>query len=860
MTDQPVRYAILRDGRDWEGVSTVGLQPEPDGAFALSRLPGTADGQPILLAPTGPPPGQFAVESSGLAVGPKNYLYLADTGSDRVIRLDLKCDHAEAELAGRSCINDAPGLFRSPRGLAVGSGKLHVADGGNKRIQVFRLPTLELVDIWEDGFQAPTCLTVDSRGRVYGLDGGRVRRFSASGQADDAYNAALADQPHFVSPICIAIGSGDALFLTDEQLPQVLRFNQTGSFSKMLQPGPDGPAHPRALAAYRDRLYVADADSGHIWVYDCLSEAYIGTLPGYRGPVAAMAVGEDGTLFIKPGAGAKYYRFDADAACVDSGTLEVGPLDAGEQSEWERVVIQAEALPGTEVGFQTYFSDKQDMPPAERDWHPAPSLDMLLRPYPRTGGNQMPARYLWLRVVLHSDDQRLSPRLHQVQAETTGKSYLDYLPAIYRRDDAPDGFLEAWLALFRSQLQDWELTLDDIHQLFDPAHTPESLLPWLARWLAFDLPRDMDIDGKRSVLKKVMELYSRRGTLHGLKDFIHLYTGVRPHLFEAFRERHIWQLEHNSWLGCNTGLAAALPDGMIVPGFTPTDQEYEGLWGEYYQGPNFDQLRKTRTDKMVDASAYNLPFTSADVPVFSVRWTGQVQPRFSELYTFYTSSANRVCLWVDGRKLVDTRVYQNQNEQSGTIALTAGRWYSIRLDCSGSHWDVMLSWSSRSQAKEVIPTNRLYAVWDEWANLEPESQDPAGTETVIVGQTVVGESGPLGASQYGQPLFSDTAHLFTVLIPAAEAPEASRREKLKSVIEAEKPAHTDFHLCLLKPRLRVGFQARIGIDSIIAGPPEAMDLGGALLGLESYLGDDKDEGKFGRVGQRSHIGQYTILD
>ena len=32
---------------------------------------------------------------------------------------------------------------------------------------------------------------------------------------------------------------------------------------------------------------------------------------------------------------------------------------------------------------------------------------------------------------------------------------------------------------------------------------------------------------------------------------------------------------------------------------------------------------------------------------FSVRWTGQVQPQFTETYTFYTQSDDGVRLWVN---------------------------------------------------------------------------------------------------------------------------------------------------------------------------------------------------------------------
>lgn len=862
MNNQPVHYAILRDGRNWDGITRVGLQPQEDGALTLSKMPGPADGQPVLL------PQPFEARPSGLAAGRRRCIYLSDTDGDRVIGIDLAGDNAQRTLAGSSCRADAPGVFKSPRGVAAGPGRLYVADSGNKRIQIFLLPALELIDIWEGIFEHPTCLAVDSQGRIYVLDGGprKVLRFDRYGRPDDAYNSAVAKKPGIVSPAGMAVGPDDALFISDAKSNQIFIYDQRGAF---LKPLPPGPACPGAMAADQDRIYVADGKAGNIRVFDCPSNAYIGTLPGYRGPVSAMAAGADGTLLVKPGAGTDYYCLRADAAFVAAGTLEAGPFDAGEQCRWERVCVKAETPQGTEVILQTFFADNPDAVPADDDWQVSPSLDMLLQPYPRSGGGQrVEARYLRLRVLLQGSGEE-SPRLLQVQAETAGRSYLDYLPAVYRRDDAPEGFLESWLALFRSQLQDLELTFEDMFRYFDPAAAPEEVLPWLARWLAFDLPAGVKTDEKRSLIKKVIDLYARRGTIRGIKDFVQLYTGVRPLIFEAFRQRHIWQLEQTSLLGCDTALAPALPDGMIVSGFTPTDPQYAGLQGDYYQGLCFDTFVFTRIDSLINFPTESLPGDSGiGAGGFSVRWSGQIQPRYSENYTFsIDSAAGLVSLWVDGQLIINRREFENSSggakpDDAGKIALSAGRWYSIRLEysCKNSpSGAISLAWSSRSQVREAIPRSRLYALWDEWAELEPETQDSAGGETLMVGSTVVGESGPLAASGFGTPLFGHTAHLFTVVLPAAQVPAASQREKIKSIIEAEKPAHTDYHLCFVEPRMRVGFQARVGIDSIVAGPPEPMDMSGSLLGLESYLGAEKNEGKFGRVGKRAHIGQDTVL-
>jgi hypothetical protein len=130
------------------------------------------------------------------------------------------------------------------------------------------------------------------------------------------------------------------------------------------------------------------------------------------------------------------------------------------------------------------------------------------------------------------------------------------------------------------------------------------------------------------------------------------------------------------------------------------------------------------------------------------------------------------------------------------------------------------------------------------------------TGSILVGQTVVGESGPLAKKDdFGMPLFSESAHLFTVSLPAGALPNPSQRELLRQVIEAEKPAHTDYQLCFVEPRMRVGFQARLGIDTIVAGPPTPLELDQATLGLDSYLGDDPTTSQQSRVGKQARLGQ-----
>jgi hypothetical protein len=305
---------------------------------------------------------------------------------------------------------------------------------------------------------------------------------------------------------------------------------------------------------------------------------------------------------------------------------------------------------------------------------------------------------------------------------------------------------------------------------------------------------------------------------------------------------------------------------MIVGGLVPADPQYFGLQAEYFDDPILRAIKFTRRDPNVD---FDWRTDSPDprittVGQFSVRWTGQIQPRYSERYSFHILCRDGARLWIDDELIIDDWKIPQKNEVAGKIALTAGRWYSIKLEyyrsasVSVGPASVHLFWSSRSQVKEIIPQGRLYSILDSTANLDVPAQSP-GCGTLLVGQTVVGESGPLQASQFATPLFSDTAHLFTVSLPAAHIPKLAQRQELKRVVEAEKPAHTDYHLCFVEPRMRVGFQASVGIDSIIAGPPEPMFLAESLLGLDSVLGVEQGQTEVGRVGKHARLGQDTVL-
>jgi hypothetical protein len=103
------------------------------------------------------------------------------------------------------------------------------------------------------------------------------------------------------------------------------------------------------------------------------------------------------------------------------------------------------------------------------------------------------------------------------------------------------------------------------------------------------------------------------------------------------------------------------------------------------------------------------PAAGMGADTFSVRWTGRVQAPFSELYTFSTVSDDGVRLWVNGEVVIDNWTTHAATENSGSITLTAGQWYDVRLEYfehSGAAVARLL-WSSPSTPKAVIPPAAL---------------------------------------------------------------------------------------------------------------------------------------------------------
>jgi len=135
-----------------------------------------------------------------------------------------------------------------------------------------------------------------------------------------------------------------------------------------------------------------------------------------------------------------------------------------------------------------------------------------------------------------------------------------------------------------------------------------------------------------------------------------------------------------------------------------------GLVGNYYANPDLSGKNVIRTDATVDFDwGFNGPVPGIGPDHFSVRWTGHVTPRYSETYTFYTTSDDGAVLWVDDTKVIDHWTPHPATEDSGSITLVAGVAHGIKLEYFDGINEalVTLAWASPTQPKEIISTSEL---------------------------------------------------------------------------------------------------------------------------------------------------------
>ena len=154
-------------------------------------------------------------------------------------------------------------------------------------------------------------------------------------------------------------------------------------------------------------------------------------------------------------------------------------------------------------------------------------------------------------------------------------------------------------------------------------------------------------------------------------------------------------------------------DYLQVPPVIPTEGNGTGLAAEYFNNKTLSgSTALTRTDENINFNWENgSPDSQININGFSARWTGEVQPLYSETYIFETESDDGIKLWVNGQLLVDIWQDMGPTKYSGTISLIAGEKYSLKIEYYENAGGAVakLRWKSTSQDYQIIPKKQLYS-------------------------------------------------------------------------------------------------------------------------------------------------------
>ncbi len=161
---------------------------------------------------------------------------------------------------------------------------------------------------------------------------------------------------------------------------------------------------------------------------------------------------------------------------------------------------------------------------------------------------QIESRAVLTGTAEDSDQQVvLAEESTTISVQSKGR-YLRYLPEIYEQDD----LMSRLLMLFESFWAPIEMQIDNMHCYFDPRLTSSRLLPWLATWVGLDPDERLPEERQRELLRSAVSLYRRRGTGHGLKDYLEIYTGGEAKIIEYRAEN--FRLGPEAKLGPNIAL------------------------------------------------------------------------------------------------------------------------------------------------------------------------------------------------------------------------------------------------------------------------------------------------------------------
>ncbi len=137
-----------------------------------------------------------------------------------------------------------------------------------------------------------------------------------------------------------------------------------------------------------------------------------------------------------------------------------------------------------------------------------------------------------------------------------------------------------------------------------------------------------------------------------------------------------------------------------------------GLTGSYFTNETLTGTPTlVRLDPVVDFDwAGGSPASSIPVDLFSVRWEGEFEPRYSEALTLIARTDDGVRVWIDDQPVISAWILRGAADSTYTFSAQAGQRYRIRME-TYEHFGAAVAklwWQSAHELRGPIPTTQLY--------------------------------------------------------------------------------------------------------------------------------------------------------
>lgn len=209
---------------------------------------------------------------------------------------------------------------------------------------------------------------------------------------------------------------------------------------------------------------------------------------------------------------------------------------------------------------------------------------------------------------------------------------------------------------------------------------------------------------------------------------VQYYKALANKDFAPYLSRSVMMVQ-DRYIGLYDDMANTAADGTFV-----WANRESGLKEELFDNADFTNPVAVKIDnqRFPGSGIWNqtVPDPAMGPDTWSIRWTGEVMPAYTQAYTFYAETApgDSAKIWVNGQLVTDTLA-----GVSNPVNLTAKQLYDIKLEYvhqTGTA-SVVLKWSSASQAKGQIPLNYIYRELDQQPSIYTVKDGP-GDEFHIV--------------------------------------------------------------------------------------------------------------------------------